>query len=68
MVIGGGPAGALMAMYLSKTGDFKVDLFEAFAESKISGPTVRSWNIVLFERGASALFGAGVDLQKQVPE
>lgn len=65
-IVGGGPAGALMALYLAQDRGFEVDLFEAFEESKISGPTVRSWNIVLFERGLAALKGGLVDLQQEV--
>lgn len=65
-VIGGGPAGALMALYLSRMGDFEVDLFEALEESKIAGPTSRSWNVILFDRGNDALKGAGLDLLEEV--
>ncbi|CAM9713069.1 unnamed protein product [Sphacelaria rigidula] len=64
-VIGGGPAGALMALYLSRMGDFEVDLFEALEESKIAGPTSRSWNVILFDRGNDALKGAGLDLLEE---
>lgn len=66
VIVGGGPAGALMAVYLSRSRGFEVDVFEAFEESKISGPTVRSWNVVLFERGSHALESAGVDLKEEV--
>lgn len=66
VIVGGGPAGALMALYLSQDRGFKVDLFEAFDENKIAGPTVRSWNVVLFDRGSDALKAGGVDLQKEV--
>ncbi|CAN0548100.1 unnamed protein product [Ectocarpus sp. 12 AP-2014] len=66
VIVGGGPAGALMALYLSQDRGFKVDLFEAFDEKKIAGPTVRSWNVVLFSRGSDALKAGGVDLQKEV--
>lgn len=66
VVVGGGPAGALMAVYLSRSGLFSVDVFEALEESKISGPTIRSWNVVLFGRGADALENAGFDLQEEV--
>lgn len=66
VVVGGGPAGALLAVYLSRSRGFEVDIFEAFEESKISGPTIRSWNVVLFERGSHALKTAGVDLVEEV--
>ncbi|CAM9188523.1 unnamed protein product, partial [Hapterophycus canaliculatus] len=65
-VVGGGPAGALMALYLSRAGGFEIDLFEAFEESKIAGPTSRSWNVILFARGCEALEGGGFDLEKEV--
>lgn len=65
-IIGGGPAGALMALYLSQGRGFDVDVFEAFDEGRIAGPTVRSWNIVLFERGCAALKAGGVDLNEDV--
>lgn len=65
-VVGGGPAGALMALYLSRAGGFEVDLFESSDESKIAGPTSRSWNVILFERACDALEGGGFDLQKEV--
>ncbi|CAN0208273.1 unnamed protein product [Ectocarpus sp. 6 AP-2014] len=68
IIVGGGPAGALMALYLSQDRGFKVDLFEAFDENKIAGPTVRSWNVVLFDRGSDALKAGGVDLQKEAGE
>ena len=66
VIVGGGPAGALMAVYLSRSRGFEVDIFEAFEEGKISGPTIRSWNVVLFKRGSHALESAGVDLQEEV--
>lgn len=66
VVVGGGPAGALMAVVLSRSGRFDVDVFEAFEESKISGPTIRSWNVVLLARGSHALESTGVDLQEEV--
>ncbi|CAM9610002.1 unnamed protein product [Scytosiphon promiscuus] len=65
-VVGGGPAGALMALYLSRSGGFEVDLFETSAESKIAGPTSRSWNVILFDRACDALEGGGFDLQREV--
>lgn len=66
VVVGGGPAGALMALSLAQGGTFEVDLLEASRESEISGPNVRSWNVVLFGRGSRALEAAGVDLHKEV--
>lgn len=66
VIVGGGPAGALMAVYLSRSGSFDVDVFEALEGSQISAPTTRSWNVVLFERGSHALESAGVDLQEEV--
>ena len=66
VVVGGGPAGALMAIYLAKDRGFKVDLFEKLEEAGISGPTVRSWNVVLFERGSAAMEGAGLDIHSEV--
>ena len=65
-IVGGGPTGALMALYLSQDRGFEVDVFEAMEESKVAGPTVRSWNIVLFDRATSALKGAGVDVDEEV--
>ena len=55
-----------MALYLSQDRGFEVDVFEAMEESRIAGPTVRSWNIVLFDRATSALERGGVDLQQEV--
>lgn len=66
VIAGGGPAGGLMAVYLSRSGRFEVDVFEALEEGKISGPTIRTWNVVLFGRAADALESAGVDLQEEV--
>lgn len=66
VVVGGGLAGALMALCLSQGGAFEVDLCEARQESDISGPTIRSWNVVLFGRGDKALKAAGVDLHEEV--
>ncbi|CAN0416525.1 unnamed protein product [Pylaiella littoralis] len=67
IIVGGGPAGALMALYLSQEGrGFEVDLFEREKEDRISGPTVRSWNIAVFERGTDALEAGGFDMQKEV--
>ena len=65
-IVGGGPTGALMALYLSQHRGLEVDVFEAMHESKISGPTMRSWNIVLFDRATSALKGGGVDIKEEV--
>ena len=67
-IVGGGPTGALMALYLSQDRGFEVDVFEAMEESRIAGPTVRSWNIVLFDRATSALERGGVDLQQEVSQ
>ncbi|CAM9788399.1 unnamed protein product [Scytosiphon promiscuus] len=68
VVVGGGPAGALMALSLAQGGAFEVDLFEARQEKEISGPTIRSWNVVLFGRGSKALEAAGVDLHEEAGE
>lgn len=57
-----------MALYLSQDRGFEVDVFEAMEESRIAGPTVRSWNIVLFDRATSALERGGVDLQQEVSQ
>eukprot|EP00752_Nemacystus_decipiens_P010969 g9749.t1 len=65
VIVGGGPAGGLMAVVLSRSGRFEVDVFEAFEESRISGPTIRSWNVVLFGRGVDAMGSAGVDIQEE---
>ncbi|CAN0495463.1 unnamed protein product, partial [Laminaria digitata] len=65
-IVGGGPAGALMTLYLSQDRGFEVDVFEAMEESRIAGPTVRSWNLVLFDRALRALEGGGVDLEEEV--
>lgn len=66
VIVGGGPAGALMAIYLAQDPGFKVDLFEKLEEDKISGPTIRSWNVVLFKRGLAAMENAGVDIHAEV--
>ena len=66
VIVGGGPAGGLMAVCLSRSGRFEVDVFEALEEDRISGPTIRSWNVVLFGRGVDAIKSAGVDLQEEV--
>lgn len=65
VVVGGGPAGAMMALYLAQRG-FKVDLFEAKEEASIAGPTARSWNVVLMGRGLEAIETGGVDLHAEV--
>ncbi|CAM9401464.1 unnamed protein product, partial [Hapterophycus canaliculatus] len=66
VIVGGGPAGALMALSLSHGGAFEVDLLEACQESEMTGTTMRSWNVVLFGRGIRALKAAGVDLHEEV--
>lgn len=66
VIVGGGPAGALMAIYLAQDPGFKVDLFEKLEEDGISGPTIRSWNVILFKRGLAAVEGAGVDIHAEV--
>lgn len=65
-VVGGGPAGALMSLYLSRAGGFEVDLFEASEESTVALTTSRSWNVILFDRACDALEGGGYDLLKEV--
>lgn len=55
-----------MAIYLAQDRGFDVDVFEASGEEKMSGPTVRSWNVVISKRGIKALSAAGVDLIKEV--
>lgn len=55
-----------MALYLSQDRGFEVDVFEAMEERRIAGPTVRSWNVVLFDRAHGALKGAGMDLEEKV--
>ncbi|CAN0145885.1 unnamed protein product [Scytosiphon promiscuus] len=64
-VVGGGPAGALMTLYLSQIGGFEVDLFEASEESEVARATSRSWNVILFDRGCDALERGGFDLLKE---
>lgn len=51
---------------MARGGLFEVDVLEALEEGKISGPTIRSWNVVLNRRGRGALESAGVDLQEEV--
>lgn len=41
IIVGGGPAGALMAVFLAQDGRFQVELFEGREEDQIAGPTVR---------------------------
>lgn len=65
VIIGGGPAGALMALHLGQR-RFEVDLFEAMDQDEIAGPTIRSWNVVLMGRGQKALDSAGVNLHEEV--
>lgn len=66
-IVGGGPAGALLALYLSQQGrGFEVDLFEREKEDRIHGPTVQSYNFVVLDRGTDALEAGGFDIQKEV--
>ncbi len=65
VIVGGGPAGALLALYLDRR-RFEVQLFEAMDEDKIARRTQRSWNVVLMGRGREAIDNAGVDLHEEV--
>lgn len=56
----------MLALYLAQRDGFKVDLFEALEESRISGPTERSWNVVISPRGSRALKAGGADLHEEV--
>ncbi|CAM9205152.1 unnamed protein product [Choristocarpus tenellus] len=66
-IVGGGPAGALAALYLAHPSrGFHVDVFETMTEEELARRTSRSYNVVIFRRGLEALQLAGVDLQDQV--
>lgn len=65
-VVGGGPAGALMAIFLAQDRGFQVEIFEASSREMLSDRSERSYNIVFMERGLDALRAGGVDLKKEV--
>jgi kynurenine 3-monooxygenase len=61
VVVGAGPTGALVALYLAQMG-WKVFVYERRkAEPELFGPR-RSYNVVLNDRGLKALQQAGVEL------
>jgi 2-polyprenyl-6-methoxyphenol hydroxylase-like FAD-dependent oxidoreductase len=60
-VVGGGPAGALAAIFLGKSG-CTVNLYEARPANTIASASTRSYNTVIFPKGLAALEAAGIDL------
>ncbi len=60
IIVGAGPAGALMANYLGQAG-YEVDVYEAREDMRLAGPVGgRSINLALSLRGIAALDGVGL--------
>ncbi len=64
VVVGGGPTGTLMALYLAKM-DWQVSVYERRRAEPESSGSRRSYNIVLNDRGLRALEQAGVELPSE---
>ena len=61
VVVGGGPTGTLVALYLAQMG-WHVSVYERREFDPTSSGSRRSYNIVLNDRGLKALSQAGVEL------
>jgi 2-polyprenyl-6-methoxyphenol hydroxylase-like FAD-dependent oxidoreductase len=64
VIAGGGPAGALAALYCGQAG-YSVQVFEARPKLQLPSDwanNTRTYNTAVFERGQAALRGAGIDL------
>jgi kynurenine 3-monooxygenase len=64
VIAGGGPAGALAALYCGQAG-YSVHVYEARPELQLPSDwanNTRTYNTAVFERGHAALRGAGIDL------
>lgn len=65
-IVGGGPAGSTMAIFLAGKHGFEVDLYEERERDAIAVHTIRSYNFVLMKRGLLSLQAAGIDMAKEV--